>query len=411
MLKLLLGDPNSRKLKRYQPLVSDINLLEEEVAPLSDDQLRGLTAEFRQKLENARSSGGSQAGDATAAAITGAMALMQQRQINYTRSNESEADRIGIQTLARAGYDPNGMADFFERMQRVNRGNSGGYQLPEYLRTHPVTTTRISETRQLANRLQGANTPAPVAAPVRASLLLPGELSLAAHGGAALDRDEIFPWARERLRVLSASSPRQALLEYQALAKAPGQQDNDALRYGLALAQQRAGRPREATATLDALLKSHPGDLWLELARAETAALHRPTAEATELFEALLQRRQGHALDLGELLRRGAERHGEFAAEGLAQSPDRDRADALEAVEQDALRERVGRDRLHPASQSARFSRARPGKAQRGARWFSPLPPRGHPSASRRPAHARSSPAPPRRTGRAIRRWSRPGRR
>ena len=59
MLKLLLGDPNSRKLKRYQPLVSDINLLEEEVAPLSDDQLRGLTAEFRQKLENARNSGGS----------------------------------------------------------------------------------------------------------------------------------------------------------------------------------------------------------------------------------------------------------------------------------------------------------------------------------------------------------------
>jgi len=59
MLKLLLGDPNARKLKRYQPLVSDINLLEEEVAPLSDDQLRGLTAEFRQKLDNARSGGGS----------------------------------------------------------------------------------------------------------------------------------------------------------------------------------------------------------------------------------------------------------------------------------------------------------------------------------------------------------------
>ena len=58
MLKLLLGDPNARKLKRYQPLVSDINLLEEDVAPLDDDQLRGLTAEFRQKLENARHAGG-----------------------------------------------------------------------------------------------------------------------------------------------------------------------------------------------------------------------------------------------------------------------------------------------------------------------------------------------------------------
>jgi preprotein translocase subunit SecA len=59
MLKLLLGDPNARKLKRFQPLVSDINLLEEDITPLSDDQLRGLTAEFRQKLETARGAGGS----------------------------------------------------------------------------------------------------------------------------------------------------------------------------------------------------------------------------------------------------------------------------------------------------------------------------------------------------------------
>ncbi|MEB3361315.1 MAG: preprotein translocase subunit SecA [Synechococcaceae cyanobacterium] len=50
MLKLLLGDPNARKLKRYQPIVSDVNLLEEEIAPLSDEELRQLTGEFRQKL-------------------------------------------------------------------------------------------------------------------------------------------------------------------------------------------------------------------------------------------------------------------------------------------------------------------------------------------------------------------------
>jgi len=53
MLKLPLVDPNARKLKRYQPIVSDINLLEEEVAPLSDDDLRGLTTEFRGKLAEA----------------------------------------------------------------------------------------------------------------------------------------------------------------------------------------------------------------------------------------------------------------------------------------------------------------------------------------------------------------------
>ena len=53
MLKLLLGDPNARKLKRYQPIVTDVNVLEEDIAPLSDDQLRRRTAEFRERLANA----------------------------------------------------------------------------------------------------------------------------------------------------------------------------------------------------------------------------------------------------------------------------------------------------------------------------------------------------------------------
>jgi preprotein translocase subunit SecA len=55
MLKLLLGDPNARKLKRYQPLVSDINLLEEDMAPLTDEELRGRTAGFREQLDKAGS--------------------------------------------------------------------------------------------------------------------------------------------------------------------------------------------------------------------------------------------------------------------------------------------------------------------------------------------------------------------
>ncbi|MEO1445305.1 MAG: preprotein translocase subunit SecA, partial [Cyanobacteria bacterium J06635_11] len=52
MLKKLLGDPNTRKLKRYQPDIKEINLLEEEVQALSDEELTGKTAEFRQRLEN-----------------------------------------------------------------------------------------------------------------------------------------------------------------------------------------------------------------------------------------------------------------------------------------------------------------------------------------------------------------------
>ncbi|HGY5556692.1 MAG TPA: preprotein translocase subunit SecA [Prochlorococcus sp.] len=53
MLKLLLGDPNARKLKRYQPIVTDINILEEDIVLLSDDQLRSKTDDFRKQIEKA----------------------------------------------------------------------------------------------------------------------------------------------------------------------------------------------------------------------------------------------------------------------------------------------------------------------------------------------------------------------
>jgi preprotein translocase subunit SecA len=52
MLKKLLGDPNARKLKKYQPEVKEISLLEEDIQGLSDEQLAGKTAEFKQRLEN-----------------------------------------------------------------------------------------------------------------------------------------------------------------------------------------------------------------------------------------------------------------------------------------------------------------------------------------------------------------------
>jgi preprotein translocase subunit SecA len=55
MFKNLLGDPNARKLKKFQPFVAEINLLEEEISALSDEQLKAKTAEFRQKLAKSTS--------------------------------------------------------------------------------------------------------------------------------------------------------------------------------------------------------------------------------------------------------------------------------------------------------------------------------------------------------------------
>ncbi|RQH44050.1 preprotein translocase subunit SecA [Okeania hirsuta] len=55
MFKKLLGDPNARKLKKFQPWVTEINILEEDIQQLSDEQLRAKTGEFRQALEKATS--------------------------------------------------------------------------------------------------------------------------------------------------------------------------------------------------------------------------------------------------------------------------------------------------------------------------------------------------------------------
>ena len=80
---------------------------------------------------------------AGAAALTAASAAGIQSQINFTRSNEKEADRVGIQTLADADFDPYGMPGFFERLQKNSK--LYGTRPPEFLSTHPVTTNRISE--------------------------------------------------------------------------------------------------------------------------------------------------------------------------------------------------------------------------------------------------------------------------
>jgi preprotein translocase subunit SecA len=53
MLKQLFGDPNARKLKKYQPIVAEISLLEEEIQQLTDEQLKGKTTEFKRRLEQA----------------------------------------------------------------------------------------------------------------------------------------------------------------------------------------------------------------------------------------------------------------------------------------------------------------------------------------------------------------------
>jgi predicted Zn-dependent protease len=96
-------------------------------------------------------SGSSSAGQVTEAAIVGGQALAIQKQLDYSQDFEREADRIGIQVMMRAGFDPQGMVGFFDRLLRANRHNEG--KAPGYLRTHPLTTERIADMQNRVDQI------------------------------------------------------------------------------------------------------------------------------------------------------------------------------------------------------------------------------------------------------------------
>lgn len=194
-------------------------------------------------------SGGS--GDLAQAALTLGISGIQQRQINFTRSHELEADRVGIRTLASAGFDPNGMASFFQRMEEQTR--LYGDAVPEILRTHPVNVTRITEARTRA-----AGYP-----PTRPA------------------NEREYHLMQARLRVLSAPQATDALVHFQGRTQSNSGTEAD--RYGLGLAQLRAGQPEAAYAVFAELLRQQPEQphFRLELARAQLAGKTPRDALAT----------------------------------------------------------------------------------------------------------------------------------
>lgn len=164
--------------------------------------------------------------DAGIAAMSAVQGANIQRQLNFTRANEKEADRIGIQTLAHSGIDPYGMPSFFERLQQSTR--LYGNNIPEFLSTHPVTSDRIAESMSRAESY--------------------------GHGH-EIDTLE-FRLIRARLRALESEDPVQVLKVFKARAGEPGAGPND--RYGLALAYARNGDYAAAKKLVEALLKNDP---------------------------------------------------------------------------------------------------------------------------------------------------------
>lgn len=173
--------------------------------------------------------------DATMGAIAATQAAGAQRQINFTRENEFEADRIGMDVLSRAGFDPSGMASFFGELSR--RDSTSANVIPEMLRTHPTSSARIAEARGRARQLPRSD-----------------HVDSLAYG-----------LARARARVLAAERDADALIYFEARADSADPAD----RYGLALALARTGRNDQAERLFRELTDEHPGVIAFRIGRAE----------------------------------------------------------------------------------------------------------------------------------------------
>ncbi len=202
--------------------------------------------------------------DLAAGAATAAQAGMVQANINYTRGYEKEADRIGFQRLVAAGFDPHGMPEFFEKMQRYTRVSDDS-SVPAYLRDHPVTTERIADAE---NR--------------------------AAHAVYHPHPDSVeFGLVRAKLRA-EAGDAEDAVQHFEDRVRdARAAKEVDA-RYGLAVALLRARRIADAQKQLARLRELHAQDPMIETLAARLRRASGDDAGALALLRSGLARYPGY---------------------------------------------------------------------------------------------------------------------
>ncbi len=196
-------------------------------------------------------------GDAVQGALAVAQGTAIQQQINFTRSNEYEADRIGIGALAAAGFDPHGMASFFEVMSR-QQITAPDLRVPEFLRTHPVTTARIAEARNRAREMPRVES-----------------------------RDtKNYGIAKVRLMVAAHDTPEQAVAWFEHRSY---DEQSESERYGRAVAYQRAGQHEQAHRLFADLLEKDRKVIAYHIGRAQTELALENYAAGMATFEKAVQ--------------------------------------------------------------------------------------------------------------------------
>jgi predicted Zn-dependent protease len=200
------------------------------------------------------SNSGSDAGQALIFAGIGAQA---QQSLNFTRSNEIEADRIGLQILYKGGFDPNGMADFFRVMQRQRFG-----RIPNefrFLLTHPLDNVRITEAQSRIDRL-------------------PKQPHQNSTG---------YEYTKARLAALISQDPKKLVDKLEK--DMPLKKNSDViLQYAYSQALERNGQYDKALQVLKPLIHSDPENSAYQLAWARNAQHVGDTIGATKVLEKML---------------------------------------------------------------------------------------------------------------------------
>jgi len=170
-------------------------------------------------------------------AILIAPAAMQQMSINFTRSNEKEADRVGFNNLVRAGFDPNDMTSMFQRMQDKYQTKSS--EEFSYLMTHPLPSERLTDMKVRADNLpKSVNT---------------------------IYRDNIdFYFMQKRAESWSEKDTRKLIKKYKKNIDSKDYKVSASNKYGLALAYKETKKFNEAFRIVRSLMKENPNNLVLE---------------------------------------------------------------------------------------------------------------------------------------------------
>ncbi len=193
------------------------------------------------------------------AALAAGLAASQQSIINFTRSNEYEADRIGIEILSDANYHTAAMAEAFEILRRKNSINTSSLQL-EYLRTHPLDNTRIAEAKNRASSSIGSGKYSP---------------------------NIEFSIFKARLAVLTTRDRTLTERNFKARLTTGNEPTKAGAAYAMALISIQQQRTAEAKKYLDSLKAKHKENLFVQLLTAELLFKEGRRSEAADLLNLL----------------------------------------------------------------------------------------------------------------------------